>query len=303
MARNCIYCGRELARDEKCTCRSAQNRAGAATGGAGRDNGSPKDRPAADAAGSGQNNRTGTKGTGWQARFQAWRLEQKRRLDARKGSRQPTGRAASSAPHRRDSGKVRRDFMMRLPSILNRLQRASRYVVRPVDAIRLSVQYPATKRTLSFLGVLAIMAGLVFMNAIRNPQIAPLSGNFRVLPPLLLFAEGMALGIAAILLLALFYRLAMLFLHRRNYAYHILFDALSPVALYTGLAMLLVFLALQTSLFSALTVLAVGLGISHLVQFFVIRQLTNLDENHSIVLVLVANLLCMSALGVVLSLF
>ena len=318
MARYCIYCGHALGKGEKCACRQAQGRTGAAGAtntantanaagqsrtGAAQNATAPGSTSPGDAAGhskKGQRN-------DWEKRWQAWRREQEQTRRQRAANRnagwRKAGKADGTSPFSRRAGKVQQDFMMHLPSILNRLHKAIRYVRQPVDAIRLSVQYPVGKRTYSFLALLTVMAGLVFTSAVRNPQFARISGNVTTLPRLLLFAEGMALGIAAILLMALFYRLAILLLHRRRYPYQALFDALSPVSLYAGLALLLVFLSLQTSLFSAVTVFAVGLGVSHLVQYFVIRQLTNLDENHSAILVLFVNLLCMSAIGVVLSIF
>lgn len=324
MARTCIYCGRSLADGERCTCRPAQERAGAAGSGTARTTGATGTAGtagadgaagrgtagAASASGSGRS-ASGAGQTGgrpakgrqqpaWQARWQAWRREQKRQQEAR---RQQAGPAGGERPFSRGAGKVPPDFLKHLPTVLDRLLRASRYVLRPADAIRLSVQYPQARRTYGFLGFIAVMAGLVFMSAIRNPQIALISGSVTTLPGILVLLEGMALGVSFMLLLALFYRLAFRFLHRRAYPYQAVFKALSPVALYGGLALMLVFMSFQASLFSGLTLLAAGLGYSQLIQYFVIRQLANLDENNSAVLVLIANLLCLSAMGVILSLF
>lgn len=203
----------------------------------------------------------------------------------------------------RSSAERRAAFLNYLPSLMAQLQSVSRYILQPVDAIRINGQRPSFKRSLAFFAFQVIMSGFLMMTAAGRPSLSPLFGTGAATRhPALLFAEGAALSLAALLLLGLAYSLLLRFVHRKTFRFQILADTLAPVSLYLGLFMFFALFSIRTSMITATVLLLTGFAVSLLVQFFTIRQLTAMEENRLVMLVFSASFLSSSVFGILVGL-
>lgn len=141
------------------------------------------------------------------------------------------------------------------------------------------------------------------MMAAGRPALAFLFGSGKTAAnSALLFLEGAFLSAAAFMLLCLVYALLLRYLHRQNFRFQTLIEALSPVSLYVGLFQLMALFSLRASLISASILVLFGLGLSLLVQFFTMRKLTNMEENQLVMLVFSTSFLTASVAGLVIGL-
>jgi hypothetical protein len=301
MARYCFYCGRSLQSGEKCNCRSTGGSDSGPTGtaeqttrqqaqeSAPKNESQSKEKP--------KNNTTNNTRTKEPDRSTSSAKSTGSTRSASSTSSTRSTRPAKSATERKA------EFLRRLPALLATLQKVGKYVLRPVDAIRESVQKPSIRRAIGFIVFQSVLSGLLLLTAAGSPALAFLFGSGKsATNPSLLFLEGTVLSAAAFMLLCLAYSLLLRYLHRQNFRFLTLLEALSPVSLYIGLFQLLALFSLRTSLISAAILILFGLGLSLLVQFFAMRKLTNMEENQLVMLVFSTSFLTASIVGLVIGL-
>jgi hypothetical protein len=290
MARFCFYCGRALANGEKCDCRTQDRSAGSSSGDAA--GGSAR---AAESAG-------GSQSTGNRAAGNADRTG--RSGKAKTGWQQGAYRAASGRPQRA------RPFNLNGASLRAMLYSLGQYIVRPVESVRLAAAETARQPVLLVLILQGAAGGLFLLASARqtimqallalNISTAQTSASF--INSLFIFIQGFGISLAASLLVALLYHLAMRFLFHQPAGFLRLLAALSPAFLYSAIFLFAAFFTLAASIFNAAMLILVGFAIAALLHFLALRQISGMDDNRVLTLVIFVLVLFTGILAMLLNL-
>ncbi|MDD2533221.1 MAG: hypothetical protein PHC86_00790 [Eubacteriales bacterium] len=270
MARFCFYCGRELATGEKCDCRVHQSTsAGSAT--------QTKQAPPPPQA-------------------------PPRPKAAPQGKAAHTTRASHTA--RPKSGPV-----FDKAAILAGVQQFVRYLARPVETIRQSVQYADPRRLLTLILLHAALSGVA---ALILSQLGTLdlllqltvagSADNPALGAIFLAVQGFGLTLAMDLLLIIITQIALKYVFKASYSLVRVASSLSPVFFYSILFLVLALFSLTAVPISSLLMLAAGLAVSAIALYLALRQLTNFDENRCFMLVVFILIAYTSVISMLLSL-
>jgi hypothetical protein len=332
MARYCFYCGRELATGEKCDCRihQATGKAGATrtasgtSSDAGPDrattaNSSPSSAGPERAQGS-----TGSRGTtagptgsatgqtGPQPKAKstqkpsAWANFKTRQTKAPQPKRSRGKGFNKGSKGAKGSG--RSQFVDRA-AILAGLQHFGRYLARPVEAIRQSVQYANTTRLLAFMLVHAALGGMATLTVSRLGTLDLLmqltvvgSADNAVLESIFLFFQGVGLTLTLDVLLILITHLTLRYVFHAGFTFNRIATSFVPVIFYRALFLLLALFSLTTIPINSLLTLATGMAVASVALYLALRQLTNFEENRCFMLLTFIMLVFTSVLAMVLSL-
>ncbi|MBP1757555.1 MAG: hypothetical protein H6Q62_411 [Firmicutes bacterium] len=341
MARYCFYCGRELATGEKCNCRVHQA-AGTAgptgtTSGSSYDAGPDKasatkpsqtgtgpDRTQSSASSAGAS--AGSAGAAGSATGQtapkskaksaqkpsAWAQFKARHVKAPHPKRS-RGQGFNQGPkgtkrYKGAKGSGRGPSIDRA-ALLAGVLHFGRYLARPVEAIRQSVQYANTTRLLAFLLVHAALGGLTALMVSRQGTFDVLmqltvvgSADNAVLESVFLFCQGVGLTLTLDLMLILITHLTLRYVFRAGFTFNRIATSFVPVIFYRALFMLLALFSLTTIPISSLLTLSAGMAVSSVALYLALRQLTNFEENRCFMLLAFIMLVFTSVLTMILSL-
>jgi len=298
MARYCFYCGRELAAGEKCNCRSTGGTKSQAAGQA--DDSGQAGRPAAgataDAGKAGSAGKAGnrrSKQSIWQRIWQSFNpfVTSKRQTG-------PTA-AASRTAGGSDRGPTQagtrqnRSFRLDRATLLPELKQLVACLVQPAEGIRQVSQGDSRLAVLVTLLLRSVGSGILLVVISRTPlmrslldlSVVNVTAAGSAGSGLFLFLQGFSGSLAASLLLALIYQLALRYIFRQPIAYGRLLSALAPAWLYGSLFVIASLLTLPASFISALMLLTAGFAVAALAQFLALRLMTGMDENRVVILV------------------
>jgi hypothetical protein len=280
MARFCFYCGRELTIGEKCACRSA--------GG-----------PASQAA---------EPETGHQSGKADQRHSQKAQPKARSArthaaaqAKGPAGRPAYSAEtgygtHASYAGytSAARNFHINWKSFTALGRQLGQYLVRPGDSTRDAALGNTRQPILVVLLLQGICGGFFLLTIIRQSLLqALLSLSISALPQtgsflgsLFVFVQGFGISLAASLLVTLLYQLSLRFLFRTPFTFQRLLTALCPSFLFISVFLFAAMITLNASIFNSGMLLLVGAAAAAMLHMLAIRQMTGMDDNRVLTLVI-----------------
>ncbi len=324
MARYCFYCGRELATGEKCSCR-VQPSSGATKGSAAAGSASAGDRSTRSNAGSagsaGTSGSTSSAGSAGSAGTTGRSSSASASSSSQSGpkakgpqgpsfwSRFQAQQAKSRQPKRpagKGSGSGRPvDWAV----ILAGLQQIGKYLARPVETIRQSVQYANTNRLMAFLMIHAVLGGFAVLAVGRQGTLDLMmqltvvgSADNSLLETIFLFFQGVGLTLTLDLLLILITHLALRYVFRAGFSFNRIATSFVPVIFYQALFLLLAIFSLTTIPISSLMTLAAGLAVAAVALYLALRQLTNFEENRCFMLLTFILIIFTSVLAMVLSL-
>ncbi len=290
MARYCFYCGRELASNEKCNCRSHQ--------------GGQSAQPQKDQAKSPPSG--GNSQASDSARQQNAGASQKQQ-DPRKQQK-----TAWQAPKFKKPVFTRPSFRKQTfnkTALLAFGQNIARYLARPVDTIRQAVQAADPRRLgtllllhaalggvfallLSQMGTLDLLLQLTVAGSADNPTLAAI----------FMAVQGFGLTLVFDLLLIVITHLSLRFIFRTEYPLIRVATSLSPVIFYQIVFSILALFSLSAVPISSLLTLAAGLAVSAIALYLALRQMTNYEENRCFMLAVFILLIYTSLISMLLSL-
>ena len=299
MARFCFYCGRELATNEKCNCRTHQAGPG----------------PQSTAQPGGQSSTSQTRTDPGKSRTDPGQKAYSQPFQGtagQSGAAQAKSRPAWTSWFSQSTTKQPRSQAkpaFNKAAALAGAQQFLRYLSRPVDTIRQAVQAADTGRLttllllhaalggvaallLSQLGTLDLLLQLTVAGSADNPALGAIFLTF----------QGFGLTLVLDFLLIIVTHLALQYVFRTGYSLVRVAASLSPVFFYNILFMILALFSLSAVPISSLMTLAAGLAVSAIALYLALRQLTNFEENRCFMLAVFILLVHTSLIAMLISL-
>lgn len=317
MARYCFYCGRELTTGEKCNCRSNKSSSSWSYASQGAASGASASGSAASGSAAGQ--KTGRHSAPRQKAGQA-RTPRGNIFSRFFQSINPFA-AGSSGSSGSSGSKTRTTYQKARPASAPRkpltaqdallaLRRFGLFLTRPADSVRSAAQSGSRRFVLVIMILQGIAGGLFLLSATSRPLVRELltlsnftaSGSLTTANSIFLFVQGFGVAVVAALLLSLLYHLALKYMFRHPVPFMDLLASLSPACLYFSLFMLAGLSAVQSSVFSALMLLAAGFAVSAIVQFLAVGSLSGFEDNRSFMAVTIVLLVYSSVLSLIFNL-
>jgi hypothetical protein len=321
MARYCFYCGRELTTGEKCACRTS----GASSDGTeGQTEQKKTQRASASASGSRTGSASENRSTGAAAGRKGPDSIFKRFIQffnpfaptggTQSSHQRPKAETKNSRPacktsYKRQSGRPG-SLGLNWQRIKPSLVQAGQYLVRPADSIGQAALGSVRQPLVLVLVLKGIGGGFFLLSAAHQSFLQTLlslnvisiweSSDF--LNGLSIFTQGFIITLADSLFIALLYYLALRFLFRNPTGFQRLMNALCPSFFYTAIFFFASLLTLSTSVFNAAMLLLVGFAVSALAQFLAMRKIMGMDDNRSLSLVVLIQILYSGVLAILLNL-
>ncbi|NLO34850.1 MAG: hypothetical protein GX112_00680 [Clostridiaceae bacterium] len=263
MARYCFYCGRELNSGEKCGCRATAQPTGA--------------------SGDSQPKQAETTSRKTRVRTPFW----KKAVSFFNPFTGQKTKSGEPGPHQRH-----RSFRLDRQGSTDIFRHLAVQLAHPASPVNLPDSRKAGGVTVLVLFTSSLLGGLLLLLGTRQPQLslflslntATALNGYAFASQLFIFLQGVGISLAANLLLAVLYQLALRLLYRQRLQLVRLVHQLAPAYLYASLFALSALLVLSGSFFSALLMLAAGLAASAILQFLVLRRLTGFDDNRTFLL-------------------
>lgn len=292
MARFCFYCGRELATNEKCNCRTHQAGPG----------------PQSTTQPGGQSSTSQTRSdSGQKAYSQTFQGSASQGSAAQQKTR-PAWTSWFNQPRaRRPASHARRP--LNKAAALAFVQQFLRYLSRPVDTIRQAVQAADAGRLVTLLlshaalgGVAALLLSqLGTLDLLLQLTVAGSADN-PALGAIFLTVQGFGLTLVLDLLLIIVTHVALQYVFRTGYSLVRVATSLTPVFFYNILFMILALFSLSAVPISSLMTLVAGLAVSAIALYLALRQLTNFEENRCFMLAVFILLVHTSLIAMLISL-
>jgi hypothetical protein len=279
MARFCFYCGRELTIGEKCGCRSAGSSTGQAA-----------EPEAGQQAGKSD-----------QYSQKTQQKAKNARTHAAAHGKGPTRRAAYSAEtgYGTDTSyagytSAARSTHINWKGFMTLARQLGQYLMRPGDSAREAAMGTTRQPMLAVLLLQGICGGFFLLTVIRQSLLqALLSLSISALPQtgsflgsLFVFVQGFGISLAASLLVTLLYQLSLRFLFRTPFTFQRLLTALCPSFLFISVFLFVAMITLNASIFNSGMLLLVGAAAAAMLHLLAIKQMTGMDDNRILTLVI-----------------